>query len=72
LFKSYYVVWKLKYINKKNDINKKFKSYYVVWKQFYFEHIVFWKFRFKSYYVVWKLQNFLGVPFIVSSLNRTM
>ena len=32
VFKSYYVVWKLKYINKKNDINKKFKSYYVVWK----------------------------------------
>ena len=31
-FKSYYVVWKLKYIYDKEKINKQFKSYYVVWK----------------------------------------
>ena len=32
LFKSYYVVWKLKIDTFRRDIGKRFKSYYVVWK----------------------------------------
>ena len=32
LFKSYYVVWKLKYIYDKEKKEYEFKSYYVVWK----------------------------------------
>ena len=33
-FKSYYVVWKHKRMQKDREKFKKFKSYYVVWKLF--------------------------------------
>ena len=32
-FKSYYVVWKLNYLQNKVKNFARFKSYYVVWKQ---------------------------------------
>ena len=34
MFKSYYVVWKHKRMQKDREKFKKFKSYYVVWKLF--------------------------------------
>ena len=35
LFKSYYVVWKLKHLFQEVVMQNGFKSYYVVWKQEY-------------------------------------
>ena len=54
-FKSYYVVWKLYYINNKTLSYYKFKSYYVVWKPYVMKYVTKEFAKFKSYYVVWKL-----------------
>ena len=54
LFKSYYVVWKLRDRPVFQYADKVFKSYYVVWKRWPIQGEKRSEIRFKSYYVVWK------------------
>ena len=57
-FKSYYVVWKLKYLKNIAWCFSPFKSYYVVWKPSQAEATQKKQEEFKSYYVVWKPVSF--------------
>ena len=72
VFKSYYVVWKPKWNEILEKIEKKFKSYYVVWKLFSVSPIFEYPTLFKSYYVVWKQIFHMVYGANKRSLNRTM
>ena len=56
LFKSYYVVWKLRNpaLTAIGAYAVMFKSYYVVWKRYILIGGSGTRVLFKSYYVVWK------------------
>ena len=72
LFKSYYVVWKLKIKFPLSIFFVEFKSYYVVWKLDMIFLSMTLHLSFKSYYVVWKLHHLLPLHHLLLRLNRTM